>query len=785
MRNTGNTRNRKVPYRTQTRRRTYSSSRPITRTHRTTNSRIKRPIKRPPPREHTGSRFKWFWKLFWIIIMIMMIFVGRYVVALDEKVREQFEGRRWALPARVFARPLELYTDKRLTATALEEELKALGYREVHPINESGQYQRKGDTFLITTRTFKFWDATDPSRMVRVSIENNRVKSISELHPNRQLALFRLPPKLIGKIYPTHHEDRLLVSANELPPVLVDALIAVEDRSFFYHFGISIKGLLRAALTNWRAGKNVQGGSTITQQLVKNFYLTSERTFKRKFNEALMSILLEWHYSKEQILEAYMNEVYLGQDGKRAIHGMAQAARFYFGRPLKEIKLPQAALLVGLIRGASIYNPRRYPERAKERRDLVLDLMIDQGMISSRDGKIAKSTSLGIVDKKDIVESTFPYPAFIGLVRRQLHKDYDEKDLRSEGLQVFTTLDPYIQKLGEQVMKDGIKRLRRTSRRARTLEGAMVITGTENGEVLALVNGTKPHYEGFNRPLNAVRQIGSVVKPAVYLTALENPRRFSLTTRISDAPYTWRGGREVWRPKNYDHRSHGNVPLYRALAFSYNLATVRLGMKVGLSKVYETLKRLGVERESLYKRRLPSMLLGTIQLSPVEVTQMYQTIASGGFRVPVRAIREVLDYEGKPLQRYALSVEQPFEEGPIFLLQYALRQVLQIGTGRKVRRTLPASMVLAGKTGTTNDSRDSWFAGFSSELVVVTWVGRDDNKPMGLSGGNGAMVLWRDFIKLVRPESLKPVTPNSVKWRGNIPYITRRNSVSNNMLAGQ
>jgi len=772
-----NTRNRKVPY-DKTRRRTYSSSsRLTTRTTRTNSSNSRSRTKRPAPRERSGFRFKWFW----IIIIIMMIFVGRYVVALDEKVRDQFEGKRWALPARVFARPLELYTDKRLTSTALEEELKALGYRQVSQINESGQYQRSGNDFLMTTRAFKFWDATDPSRMVRVSIKNNRVKSISELHPNRQLALLRLPPKLIGKIYPAHHEDRLVVSANELPPILIDALIAVEDRSFFYHFGISIKGLIRAAFANWQAGERVQGGSTITQQLVKNFYLTSERTFKRKINEALMSILLEWHYSKEQILEAYMNEVYLGQDGKRAIHGMAQAAKFYFGRPLKEIKLPQAALLVGLIRGASIYNPRKHSDRAKERRNLVLNLMVNQGMINSRDAEIAKATPLGITDKKDTIESAFPYPSFIGLVRHQLHKDYDEKDLRSEGLQVFTTLDPYIQKLGEQVMKNGLNRLRRTSSRARTLEGAMVVTSTENGEVLALVNGTKPLYEGFNRPLNAVRQIGSVVKPAVYLTALENPNRYSLTTPISDAPYTLKG----WTPKNYDHRSHGRVPLYKALAFSYNLATVRLGMKVGLSKVYETLKRLGLERESLFKRQYPSMLLGTIQLSPIEVAQMYQTIASGGFRVPVRAIRDVLDYEGKPLQRYALSVEQPFDEGPIFLLQHALRQVLRMGTGRRVANTLPASMVLFGKTGTTNDSRDSWFAGFSSELVTVTWVGRDDNKPMGLTGGSGAMILWRDFIKLVRPESLKPGTPKNIRWRGQTPYITSQNSVSNNMFAGQ
>jgi penicillin-binding protein 1B len=719
---------------------------------------------------------------------VALFFGVRYVTALDVQVREQFEGKRWALPARVYARPLELYTGKRLTTTVLLEELKALGYRKVSKLDAPGQYNRQGNDFLILTRAFKFWDATDPSRVVRVRIQGNRVNSIHELQPTRQLALFRLPPKLIGKIYPTHHEDRILVTLDEVPQPLIDALVAMEDRNFFNHFGISIRGLSRAMLANFRAGEWVQGGSTLTQQLVKNLYLSPERTLKRKFNEALRAILLEWHYSKEQILQAYMNEVYLGQDGNRAIHGMGQAARFYFGRPLKELKLPQLALLVSLIRGASIYNPDKHPERALARRNLVLDLMADQGLLNSKDAKIAKGTPLGIT--KDTIESEFPYPAFIGLVRHQLHQDYKEEDLRSEGLQVFTTLDPYIQKLGEQVMKKGLKKLERRNRKARKLEGAMVVTSSENGEVLALINGKNPHYDGFNRPINAVRQIGSLVKVAVYLTALEDNTRYSLTTLLNDSPYTWRDKRtgEVWKPKNYDHRSHGQVPLVKALAYSYNLATVRLGMKVGLDTVYDTLKRMGIEREKVFAHKFPSMLLGSIHLSPLEVAQMYQTIATGGFRVPVRGIRDVLDHKGKPLQRYALSVEQNFEEGPVFLLNYALQKVLKIGTGRKVARTLPSSMVLAGKTGTTNDSRDSWFAGISSELVMVTWVGRDDNRPMGLSGGTGAMVVWADFIKKVRPEALKPVTPKNVEWRsskhGRMPYVVR-SSQTGNVLAGQ
>ncbi len=726
----------------------------------------KRPI--PPPRRRTGFRFRWRW----LILIIIFGFLGHYVISLDEKVREQFEGKRWALPARVYARPLELYTGMRLSAQALTEELNALGYQKSRQLNESGQWYQRGNKFTITTRAFKFWDATDPSRTVQVRLSGNIVQSINELQPDRRLALLRLPPKLIGKIYPAHNEDRILVRLDKVPPSLTDALIAMEDRNFYEHSGLSIRGLVRAFMANLKAGGWVQGGSTLTQQLVKNFYLTDERTLKRKINEAIMALLLEWHYSKEQILEAYMNEVFLGQDGNRAIHGMGMGALFYFNRPLEELKLPQLALLITLVRGASIYNPRQHPKRARERRNLVLDMMAQQDKISLGDAKVAKEAPLGVAEK--VTESRFPYPAFMDLVRYQLHQEYDEKALRSKGLQIFTTLDPYVQKLGERVMKKGLRKLEKTHRKARNLEGAMIVTSSENGELLALINGKKPQYAGFNRPLNAVRQIGSLAKVAVYLAALEQNNRYDLTSLLDDMPFTWEDKRtgEIWKPQNYDRVSHGRVPLYNALSYSYNLATVHLGMELGLDKIKDTMKRLGIERDF---KMYPSVLLGSINLSPLEVAQMYQTIASGGFRIPVRGIRNVLDHEGKPLNRYALSVEERFNAASVYLLNYALKRALRKGTGRKVAKTLPSKMVLAGKTGTSNDLRDSWFAGFSRELLAVTWVGRDDNKSMGLSGGTGALVVWSDFIKAIRPKAKAPITPKNIQWRSvgaeRMPFI--------------
>lgn len=721
---------------------------------RRTTSRPRRYRTRTPPPKSV-IRFKWRW----LIFIILMIPVSFYVSWLDIQIREKFE--KWTLPARVFARPLELYSGMRLEPKVLEEELKSLNYQYTEQFHAPGQYYRNNNVFFIMTRAFQFWDAHEPERLLEIQFNGNLVSFVGEARPSRKLTLVRLEPRVIGKIYPTHQEDRTLINLAEVPPLLTGALLAMEDRNFYSHLGISIRGLIRASIENFKAGTWVQGGSTITQQLIKNLYLSPERTLDRKFNEAIMALLLEWHYSKDEILEAYLNEVYLGQDGDRSIHGMGVGARFYFNRPVNELQLSEVALLVSLIRAASHYNPRKYPERALARRNLVLDVMVEQGVISAGDAQVAKSTPLGITDQP--TDTAFPYPAFMGLVQYQLREDYREEDLRSNGLDIFTTLDPFLQRIADEAMVASLKKLERT-RGARNLEGAMVVTNSVTGEVFAMANGKNPHFAGFNRPLNAQRQIGSLVKVAVYLTALEKSNTYSLTTPLNDGPYSLSDKRtgETWRPQNYDFRSHGRVPLFNALANSYNLATVRLGMALGLDKVRDTMRRMGVKREfKIY----PSLLLGSIALTPVEVAQMYQTIASGGFHIPLRAIREVLTHEGDPLQRYELSGEQLFDPAAVFLLHYAMQQAFRKGTGRKLGSLFPSDMVIAGKTGSSNDLRDSWFAGFTSELLAVAWVGRDDNKPMGLSGGAGALYVWSEFMQAVRPLAKAPLTPQQIQWR--------------------
>lgn len=729
-----------------------------TRTRPPAPRRRRRPLHSRAPRRTGLLRLKWY------IVLLILIFIptGIYVSKYSMVVRQQFEGKHWALPARVYASPLELYTGMKLSPAVLMTELSAIGYKKTKKITGAGQYQKKYNDIYFMSRQFKFWDANEPSRLLRARFRNNTLQSIYDVKNNSKVSLTRIEPRLIGKIYPAHNEDRELVHLDELPPLLVKALIAVEDRHFYDHYGVSIRGVARATVANLKAGGVVQGGSTITQQLIKNLYLSPETTLKRKLNEATMALLLEWHYEKEQILEAYINEVFLGQDGNRAIHGFGLASWFYFNRPLKELKLPEIALLVGLVQGASSLNPRKFPKNALKRRNVVLDVLVTRGVVDMIDAENAKLEPLGIAKKR---HTRSPYPAFLDLVRRQLREDYREEDLRSEGLQIFTTLDPRVQARAEASMVKGIKRLERENRkRTKKLEGAMVVTDSQNGEVIALVNGRKPRYAGFNRPLDAVRTIGSLVKSAVYLTALENSQTYSLTSTLDDSPYEWKDEvtGKTWKPRNYDHRPHGKVSLHYALAQSYNLATVHLGMELGLNEVRNTLSRLGVEREF---KTYPSMLLGGISLTPMDVAQMYQTIASGGFRVPLRAIRNVLDHRGLPIQRYGLNVEQHFSPESIFLLNYALQHAIRNGTGKHIAKELPRDLVVAGKTGTSNNLRDSWFAGFSGNLLAITWLGRDDNKPIGLSGGQGALRVWADFMKKSQQRSLSLTPSPQIQWR--------------------
>jgi penicillin-binding protein 1B len=677
------------------------------------------------------------------IFVILALVLAGYLVYLDYQVRHQFDGKRWSLPARVYARPLELYAGLALTAEQLSAELSALHYHSVPSPRQAGEVSRNRNVFHFISRPFVHWDGQEPSHNIRLTIANGTVQKLVDARNGRAVSLVRLDPVMVGSFYPAHNEDRVLVRLDEVPAELTSALIAVEDRGFHDHHGIAPLSILRALLANIRAGTVVQGGSTLSQQLVKNFYLSSERTLTRKLNEAVMTLMLEWHYEKNEILEAYLNEVYLGQDGNRAVHGFGLASHFYFERPLAELSIEQFALLVGLVKGPSYYNPRRHPERARERRNLVLGVMADLGLVTADEATRAKSRKLGVSRYRRTAINTFP--AFLDLVRRQLRRDYREEDLTTEGLRIFTTLNPQVQWQVEQVLDDRLGRLEAgRGLDAGTLQGAIVVTSIQGGEVLALAGDRNPKFAGFNRALDAVRQVGSVIKPAVYLAALEQPSRYTLASLLDDGPLTWTAPNgKTWSPRNYDRQYHDRVPLYRCLAHSHNVATARLGLDLGIPTVVSTLKRLGVDADL---RPYPSLVLGAAELTPLQVTQMYQTLASGGFRTPIRAIRAVLNADGMPLQSYPLRVTAAVKPAPAYLATTALRHAVREGTGRALYQVLPANMDIAGKTGTTDDLRDSWFAGYTGDRLAVVWVGRDDNQSTGLTGATGSMIVWRDLF---------------------------------------
>ena len=668
-----------------------------------------------------------------------------YTLYLDRIVQSRFEGQRWAIPAKVYGRPLALYPGLAINRDQLKQTLDDLGYSRVSHPDIPGSYSLHKSRFLLRTRAFQFADMRRGSDYLEVVTEAGAIKVLKRAGNGDPVGHYRLEPKLIGSLTSAHGEDRILLRRDEIPEQLVSALVAVEDRDFFHHFGIDPIAIGRALWANIRATRVVQGGSTLTQQLVKNFFLTGERTLWRKINEALMALILEYRYSKDEILEAYVNEVYLGQSGGKAIHGFALASRFYFNRPLQELDLSRTALLVALVRGPSAYDPRNYPQRAVTRRDLVLDLMSAQGIIDQDMATQAKSRGLGIEQGNLQASGT---PAFMDLIRRQLRRDYREEDLNAEGLRIFSTLDPWVQRQAEEGLTQQLTKLEMSRRLPKgALQGALTLAEVETGEVLALVGDRNPRFAGFNRALDALRPVGSLIKPVVYLTALSQPGRYQLMSELEDKPIRIQGANgEIWQPGNYDNQYHGRVRLQEGLIQSHNLATVRLGLDVGLASVIDNLEAMGIHRPL---EPYPSLLLGAVSLSPLEMTQMYQTLANGGYSATIKAIREVTDASGKPLSRYPLSIKPAVDTRAVFLLRHAMREVTRSGTAKALQWLLPAGSEVAGKTGTTDKLRDSWFAGFDRQRVGVVWVGRDDNGPMGLSGSAGAMRIWADIMNRI------------------------------------
>ncbi len=689
--------------------------------------------------------------ILWFAIFFILAFIA-CIYYLNHQIQSQFSSSRWSLPAKVYADNLVLKAGLAFSLKDLESELKFLSYRKDKQASTQGSYSQHGylknkKYLLISVRAFYLPSGLQQkAQKINVYFSGNKITRIKNAATKQHLKQFILDPALISHYGLKATEDRRLVTYEQIPELLIKAIIATEDQHFYYHFGIDPVGILRALYYNFRAGKTVQGGSTITQQLVKNYFLSSTKSLTRKINEALMAIILEYHYSKQEIITAYINQVFLGQDRQRAIHGFALASEYFFKRRLKQLSLPQIATLVGLVKGASYYNPRKHKQRAYKRRNLVLSLMLNEDYITPKQHQLAVKSALGI--RQFVSHSQSKFPAFTQMLKQQLLESFSYQQLQQNGFKIYTSLKPWVQRKVEKQIYLALSKLQKKQGNKVILQTAMVISDVKNASIIAIIGDKYANKSNFNRALYSKRNIGSLVKPAVYLTALK--LGYSAQSILSDAPIKVKlADDSFWYPKNFDHKSHAKVTLTQALVNSYNIATVRLGLTLGLSKVLQSLQLLGVREELPI---FPSVLLGALSLPPIEVNQMYQTIANKGVYQKISGIKGILNKDNQPIA-YEKSIKSlHFSQRSIAKLDKILQQVITQGTAKLLPRYLKnksrsITYKLAGKTGTTNNNRDSWFVAYNEQYVATVWLGNDQNKSTKYTGATGAMIIWAKVMK--------------------------------------
>ncbi len=699
-----------------------------------------------------------------------------YIEHLQAIVVEKFRGRRWEFPSRIYSDSFLIYPGLNVNAGGALDRLRRLNYREATTGElHKGDFRRTQSGLDLFLRDFSYPGQSVRDRLVRIDLSGDTVTRLTDLTSGEELFSLQLEPEIITGLYQSSWEERRVVSLAEVPPLLVHAIITTEDQRFFTHHGIDAVGVMRALLVNLRSGHIVQGGSTLTQQLMKNFFLRQERTWRRKAVEATMAIIAERRYSKQEILEAYLNEIYLGQNGLQGIFGIWEGAQFYFARPPHELSLAETALLAGLIKAPNTYSPYRHPERAVQRRDTVLALLAQTGAITAAEYVAAITEPLRITPVHGGYNAA---PYFVDFLQDELAREYPGEVLTSEGLEMFTTMDLHLQKLAERAVENGLAELEsRYPQLTKNLpeqrvQGSLIAIRPQTGGIVAMVGGRDYQSTQFNRAVHAHRQPGSVFKPLVYLAAFEAAREadepITPATVVEDGPFAWAYDTRVWRPSNYRDYYLGSVTVRRALELSLNTATARVAQRVGIDPIRDLARRMGMTSEL---PPYPSVVLGALEASPLEIAQAYTVIANQGLRAALRAVNKVVDRHGKPIERRPVEVFRAASPEATYMLTHIMEGVLDHGTGQGVRER-GFSRPAAGKTGTTNDARDAWFAGFTPGLLAVVWVGFDQGAPLGLTGAQAALPIWTEFMKAATaaspPSSFLP--PSGVALTRIDPY---------------
>ncbi|QCI18755.1 penicillin-binding protein 1B [Buchnera aphidicola] len=690
-----------------------------------------------------------------ILILILIIFYGFFLYI---KIRNLIDGKVWNLPTSIYSRIINLEPGSIFSKNEVETLLKKNMYRKVNRIMFPGEYNIYGNNIQFIRRAFDFPDIRESELYVKLVFKKNSLLKIQNIENCRDFNFFRLEPKLINVLNSFNGKKRIYLPRSKYPMILIKTLLAVEDKNFYQHDGINISSIIRALLVNMMAGKTIQGGSTLTQQLVKNLFLTNVRSIYRKINEMYMALILDSFYAKDRILELYLNEVYLGQDGNEQIRGFPLASFYYFGRPIDELTLDQYALLVGMVKGASLYNPWNNPGLALNRRNLVLLTLYNQKLIDKEIYIKLSKRPLNIYPKGFVISD---HPDFLQLIQIEVKQKLKNITENLSGLKIFTTLDPLSQNAIEKAVKISIPLLK-NKKQLKDLEIAMVVVDKFNGEINALIGDSNPIFSSYNRALQARRSIGSLSKPVIYLNALSNPKKYNLNTWLSDYPIAVRlENGSYWIPKNNNNAFNEQVTMLDALTHSINIPIVNLSVDIGLTALIKNWINLGISKK--YLSPFPAISLGSINLTPIEVAQVFQVISNGGYKSLLSSVRFIISDNGKILYQSLPESKKIASSEAAYLTLYAMQKVVTSGTAKSLG-VLFKHLSLAGKTGTTNNLVDSWFVGIDGKQIVITWIGRDNNKSTKLYGSSGAMRVYQKYLKYQYPTPLILHPPKNIRF---------------------